>query len=107
VIWEATLITVTWEISSDSGELRGAGGASPAGGCNQGRDSITLHDTAGTETEDLAGSVMPSDTNLLSPLKADCSASSAVTFTWEQSAARCGRGCARARTPLPEKASRQ
>lgn len=71
MIWEATLITVTWEISSDSLVLQGTGGASPAGVCNQGKDSISLHDTASTETEDLAGSIMPSNINLLSPLKAD------------------------------------
>lgn len=71
MIWEATLITVSWEISSDSLVLRGTGGASLVGVCNQAKDSISCCDTASAETEDLAGSIMPSNINLLSPLKAD------------------------------------
>lgn len=98
MVGEAALITVTWEISSDSGALQGTGGASLAGVCNQEKDSISCPDTASTETEDLAGSKMPSNINLLPPPEADQSANSGVTFTWEQRAAQ-------ARTPLPEKTS--
>lgn len=65
MVGEAALIIVTWEISSDSGALRGTGGASLGGVCNQGKDSISCPDTASTETEDLAGSTMPSICYLL------------------------------------------
>lgn len=95
MVGEAALITVTWEISSDSGALQGTGGASLAGVCNQEEDSISCPDTASTETEDLAGSKMPSNINLLPPPEADQSANSGVTFTWEQRAARHGPRCQR------------
>lgn len=88
-IREATLITAIREISSDCCEERGE--RLRLGLCNQGRDSISLRDTAGAQTEDLADSTVPSGIYLVPPLKADQRTSSAATFTRELSAARCGR----------------
>lgn len=65
-----SLITETWEISSDSPALQGTEGMSQVGGWHQRKGSISCCDTDSAETEHVEGSIMPSHINLC-PLKAD------------------------------------